>query len=363
MDLSPIAADAVLTPDAIAMWEALTADFYVEALLARTDLSPSISDPQVTLTLTFGARPATDSTGLTLAMQYTAIASFVSDSTSYDPGLLALPSFRDQTAVLNYVVALRESGHSVFQSLTSLSLSANASASIPAPTPSPTLRATSAPTWIPTLAPTPQETSADTPEPTLDTTAFPTIRRPSFSLTAAPQEPVSPAPTNFPTNADSDFDPGPSPTNGNGTDNGDGDGGQVVDPTASPTVAPVVVAPTTNLQTKYATTALVLHYVPSRMSETVQQDWKRVTISYLKTYIQNLDSSLLQQDNSIRIEKVTQEESRLRRRRLQTNSTISLSIEFISKLELPPDVDANSLVNGAFTTRSRREAYQATLKE
>ena len=30
---------------------------------------------------------------------------------------------------------------------------------------------------------------------------------------------------------------------------------------------------------------------------------------------------------------------------------------------LPPDVDANSFVNGAFTSRSRREAYEATLKE
>lgn len=359
MNLSPIAPDEVLNPDAIAMWEALTASFYVDALLAQTNLSPAISDPQVTVILTVAARPTSDTTGLTLAMQYTATASFVSDSTAYDPSLLALPAFQDQTAVLQYVVTLRESGHTVFESLTTLSLNANASVPISAPTAAPTRVATTAPTKIatgtPTLAPTLSVTSADTPEPTVDTTAFPTMKRPSFSLTAPPVLPATPAPTDFPTNADSEFDPGPEPDIG----------GQVVDPTGSPTSSPVMVAPTqnTNLQAKFATTALVFHYVPSRMSDIVQNDWERVTISYLKNYIQNLDDSLLQQNNSIRIERVIQEESRLRRRRLQTNSTISLSIEFVSKLELPPEVDANSLVNGAFTTKSRRDAYQATIKK
>ncbi len=378
MDLSPIDPSAELNPDSIAMWEALTASFYVDALLGRTDLDPPVSDPEVTVSLTFAARPNDDSTGQVLAMQYRATASFISEAT-YDPGFLALPAFREQSAVLDYVVALRDSGHTIFENLISLSLTVNASTAIPAPTASPTVTTlaptpmptTKSPTLTPTLMPTQVPV---TPSPTASTTTSPTTRSPTFSLTASPVRTMAPtvAGTSSDTVVDSDFDP--NPDNNNDDDSGT-ETSTPTDPngdldTAAPTLAPVQAPPTSTLQTKYATTSLVFQYVPSTMSDAILEDWKLVTSSYLLDYVQNLDPTLLQQEKSLHIEKVVQEpvrqtrtRTRTRTRRLQTNSTIALSVEFVSKLELPPELDANSLVNGAFSTRSRRDLYQAWLVE
>jgi len=102
------------------------------------------------------------------------------------------------------------------------------------------------------------------------------------------------------------------------------------------------------------------------MSDAVLRDWKLVTTSYLNDYIETLDPKLLQKGNALQIEKVEQGQvvrRRTRTRSLQSNTTTALSVEFVSKLELPPDVDANSLVNGAFSTRSRRVLYLAWLIE
>lgn len=378
MDLSPIDAGAELSSDAIAMWEALTADFYVDALQGRTDLDPPISEPEVTVSLIFSARPNDDSTGQVLAMQYRATASFLSDSTSYDPGLLTLPAFQDQSAVLQYVVQLRQSGHAVFENLMSLSLTVNAATAIPAPTPSPT-QATAAPTKVPTLAPTTKSpTRTPTGSPTVSpttfpVTSFPTTRGPTFSLTASPIQTQTPAPTVTSTNADtvedSDFDPDPDNTDDNiDTGGGDGNGTDTNPDTPMPSAAPSLSPPTVNLQTKYATTSLVFQYVPSDMQDSVLEDWKRVTISYLEDYIQTLDPTLLQHENTLQIEKVVQGQVTRRHRYMRTlqdnsNSSIALSVEFVTKLELPPDVDANSLVNGAFSTRARRVLYLAWLIE
>mmetsp|Transcript_112305 Transcript_112305/g.324397 ORF Transcript_112305/g.324397 Transcript_112305/m.324397 type:complete len:687 (+) Transcript_112305:293-2353(+) len=357
MDLSPIEDSADLTPDAIAKWESLTADFYILALEGRTDLDPPIRDPQVSVSLIFAAPPSGEES--VLAMQYRATASFVTSTNAYDPGVLALPRFRSQDAVLQYVIQLRQSGFAVYQDLMSLSLTVQASTPIPAPSPTlAPIAPTQDPTKEPTRSPTPEPTRAPTKRPTLapvraSLTAPPTTRAPVVDETKAPTS----SPTPRLTMGETIFVTDP-PTSQ-----------PVPEPTNLPTPPPQPSPP--GLQTKYATTELNLRLVPSEeMQGQVLEDWKSMTISYLLEYIRALDESLLQEeDQTLEIEKVTQtstlEDVLEGRRTLQQNVTnlYLLDLEFVSKLTLPPSYDANSLVNGAFATRSRREAYRQTLME
>jgi hypothetical protein len=354
MDLSPISQSAVLSPAAIVEWETATSQFYVDALLARTDLDPPISNPEVDVSLLFAARPGDDDTGTVLAMQYRATASFVSEGTDYDPGFLALPSFRDQDTVLQYVLGLRGAGYDIFEGLTALSLSVQSSNPIPAPTPRPaspppTLGATSAPSRAPVIVtPSPVAPSVSLTEAP---TAAPVVT-PTTSNTPSPSEApvISPA-TDDPSDEATTEEPTPA----------------LVQPTQFPTPPPATPAP--GLKTLFTTTELVLEFVPGVMEGDVLDDWTRATETYLTDYIQALESGLLT-GSSVHIGKITQlvvNDGRLLRRQsrrhLQENITIPLDVEFVCRLDLPPTLDASSLVTGAFLTHSRREAYRIWIQD
>lgn len=367
IDLSPIAQSAVLTPAAIVDWQDETAAFYTSALENRLDLDPPIIDPIVTVSLLFAARPGEDGSGSVLAMQYRARVSFRSNSNSYDPGILALPAFRDQAAVLQYVVSLAETGHDIFQGISSLSLVVQPATLVenpatpaptgppvetPAPTPSPVVAPTPAPS-LPALSLTAAPVVVDEvgPTPSPVTVTDPPILIPDVDV-VLPDDPTDPptrAPVDPPTRA-----PGPPPTN-------------FPTPPPAPTAA--------GLQTTFTTTELIFKTLPSTMQGSILEDWKTATAGYLSDYIQALVDEDLLAASPLRIEKILQEEENRRRQRLlrkknrdlqdedtianaTTIPTMEVGVEFVSRLALPPNLDANSLVNGAFLTRSRREAYR-----
>lgn len=363
MDLSPVDDGERLTPAAIATWQALTASFYESALSARPDLDPPLLNPEVSIVMLFAARPSSDNSNGVLALEYKATVSLTSAATNYDPALLSLPAFRNDATVLQYVLDLRDSGFPIFQQVTSLALSVEASEALPPPTRPPVVE-TPRPTRQPTPAPTPRPTVPPTPPPTLGPTSAtasptigpavpPTVRptiapaveegvaEPTFSLTAAPALPV-----------------------------------------VTPTLAPV---PTASLQTKFATTRLILVATEGIMPPEgpILERWKALTTSYLVDYIRGLDESLLQPPEGsdrppLVIEKVIQDHQTLAPssasksgsgnglRKVQEAEDLPeslgpLVLEFISKLELPPSYDAGSLVNGAFISLSRRTAYRQWL--
>lgn len=122
------------------------------------------------------------------------------------------------------------------------------------------------------------------------------------------------------------------------------------------------------MQTKYATTELDFKYSPgTRLTDEGNSlaltIWKQRTTQYLGDYIHSLDSSL--GEASLQIESIEQSLVSRRQRRLQANSTATslttLTIEFVTKINLPSSYDANSLINGAFATRNRRETYRLRL--
>jgi hypothetical protein len=105
--------------------------------------------------------------------------------------------------------------------------------------------------------------------------------------------------------------------------------------------------------------------------------WTRATEMYITDYVRALESDLLT-GSTLRIGRTTQrvlsnERQLLRqpqrqpqrqRRHLQENATtFPLSVEFVSSLDLPPTLDASSLVTGAFLTNSRREAYRTWIQD
>ena len=364
MSLSPVATTDELSADAIVHWETTTSQFYVDALLARTDLDPPVSNPEFDVSLLFAARPTDDQSGTVMEMQYRATASFVSDSTEYDPGFLALPSFRSQEDILVYVVNLRSSGHAIFEDLSSISLSVQASNPIAAPTPRPV--STPSPTPAPTVAPTPAPVPATsapafslTESPTRTPVATPTVTTDSPTVKATDEvttrSPVIDEPTtDEPTKAPTETTEPP-----------------VTAPTDYPTLPPATMAP--GLKTLFTTTELVLEFLPGEMEGDALDIWTRATETYITDYVQALESDLLT-SSSLRIGRTTQrvlsdERQLLRQRRgrsLQddtTTGTYPLSVEFVSSLDLPPTLDASSLVTGAFLTNSRREAYRTWIQD
>jgi hypothetical protein len=209
------------------------------------------------------------------------------------------------------------------------------------PSKNPTIKPTSAsPTKIPTMAPTPNfkiTTVAPTAAPSKAPSSVPTPS-PTAAPTAAPTtlSPISPDETRAPT---------PVPTSA---------------PSRSPTRRPTA-QPVLPLETYFTTNELVLGNTIGILEGDSSMLFMDVTSNYLTNYVQNVLKDTVVKQVSIDITGQSHGPRRsLRTRRLQDSKP--LSVEFNTFLRVSTSsFNAQSLINGAFATSTRRENYRQLL--
>eukprot|EP00980_Cylindrotheca_fusiformis_P031255 scaffold26088_cov132-Cylindrotheca_fusiformis.AAC.2 len=222
------------------------------------------------------------------------------------------------------------------------------------PTRSPTSSPTKAPTISPTMAPTKSPTSEPSMAPsTLEPTSFPSASPTKTPVSLPPTKPdetrapslvPSAAPSSVPTATKS-----LSPT--------------APDETHKPTQSPTTQGPTgPSFQTYFTTNELVLDGVSGGILKGDSQTaFVQITSEYLTNYVDNVlrDSTVKQVGVTVSDQSIL--DSRRTRRSLQ--GEVSLSVEFncILQVASSSSFNAQSLINGAFATTSRRESYRELL--
>lgn len=213
------------------------------------------------------------------------------------------------------------------------------------PTKDPTIFATSAPSKVPSMAPSPSpsEMASGTPTAEAPTTLEPSTV-PSLDPTASP---ISLSPTGL----DETREPTPVPV-----------------PTFAPSSRPSAM-PVLPLQTYYTTNELVLEDTNGILLGDSATQFVQVTSDYLTSYVQNvLRDTTVDQVIVDLTEQSHGPRQRQRRRRRQlddnnNNNNKQLNVEFntVLKVSTSTSFNAQSLIDGAFATSSRRENYRQLL--
>jgi hypothetical protein len=335
--------DGILSESEIASWESTTSEFYAE-LYQDLDLDDPILGcgvlAQVTNQTSYLVSTSDDNGnkkyGVVLDVEV--VVTYHSASPSHNVGILAMEIFaRDEQdndlRIANYLSNLRSLSDSLNQ-VRRMSLDVSSAQAMTTQNPIPTIslpKPTSPPTTKPTtMNPTKTPfTSEPTKAPTKETTPSPTISNnaPTTDETRPPT--AEPKPT-------------PTPTRG---------------PTRTPTVP---------VYTYYATTELIFKDTIGPLDASTYLRWRSLTEEYLTGYVEGvLKTNSLQE---LDVEVTAQDYGRrLTRRRLQddgdTDPLYPLYVEFNAILEVTSNTfNAQSLIDGAFATKGRRQDYLTIVK-
>lgn len=272
--------------------------------------------------------------GTTLAFQAT--VAYQSTSLEHNPAFLTRNLF-DLKYFSAYLNQLRNASNG-FNQLRKLSMNLNAGNDIDLVNPIPTMAViTQSPTIVPTITRYPTKaptfpTKAPTPSPT----GFPT-KTPSISPSTSPTITPTATPTTL------------SPTSP----------GDTKSPTTEPSNLPTP-EPTNRIETYYATKELVLEGVSGALSEQDSVLFTTVMADFMLDYIERvLPQNTRFGEIAIQITKQTP------RRHLEetVGNSGELTVEFNSVFNIGlPNVNSQSLLNGAFATFGRREEYRELLQ-
>eukprot|EP00980_Cylindrotheca_fusiformis_P031257 scaffold26088_cov132-Cylindrotheca_fusiformis.AAC.4 len=225
--------------------------------------------------------------------------------------------------------------------------STNTLASLPTTvlvTPLPSSIPSSGPTTTPSVSPT----GTVSESPTMMTTLSPTARLVGLP-TAAPATPLpSSNPSSGPTPAPTTLSPTSYPETSQPT--------TAPQPTGRPTMSPTM-APVVQLETYSNKIELTLWGVTGNLQGDAETQFETATSKYLTSYAQDLLGGSI-------VRKVTVNLTNQQRgsRRLETaKDKENLNVDFATELQATSSLDAQSLIDGAFATSSRRETYRYAL--
>jgi hypothetical protein len=344
------------TPD-LRNWESASSEFFAN-LYADLDLNNPILAPGVVMQITaqdryVASQPNFGSPNYGVTLQVKVVVVFQSEEfANHNVGFLALRLF-DVDEKENYIyfpsyLATLRARVGSFSSIGKMLLDVSASRAIDLQSPIPTLPLPP-PTEPPTISPSKNPSRTPTSAPTKIPSMAPT---PNFKITTpAPTAAPSTAPSSVPTPS-----PSKAPTAAPSTLSPIGS-----DESRAPTPVPVPTSPPVlPLQTYYATNELVLGDTMGILQGDAATQFVDVTSDYLTNYVQNVLRNTVVQQVSVDIT-VQSHGSTRRRRRLQGTSK-PLTVEFNTVLRVSTSsFNAQSLINGAFATSTRRENYRQLL--